>query len=245
MLFLPKKEIPLRDFIPHNYIDIHSHILPGIDDGVKTIYEAAFLIEKFASLGIKKIITTPHIMQQVWPNTSEIITQKLSEIQALVNTLDIPSIEILAGAEYMLDDLFQQRLKNKDILPIANTYVLIEMSTFSAPLNLNELLFEIKLAGYTPLLAHPERYTFYNSIKEFEALKRQGVLFQMNLLSLSGYYEAKVKETAIKLMNAGFMDFTGSDIHNNHQFETLEKGFPSKLIKKLLPIMQRNRFFNR
>lgn len=243
MQFLSKKEIPFKDIIPTGYVDIHSHLLANIDDGVKTVYQSAYIIEQLQNIGLKKIITTPHVMQEVWPNTTETIQTKHLEICQILKSLNI-DIDLEVSAEYMLDDLFYNRIKEKDIIPLPNNHLLVEMSTFSPPINLNELLFEIKLAQYTPIMAHPERYTFYHDhMNKYDELKEQGFLFQLNLLSLSGYYGEKVKGIAIKLLNGGYFDYTGSDIHNYHQLEVLLKGFPSKYSKKVAKVMKNNAVF--
>ncbi|MBQ4802026.1 histidinol phosphatase [Aquimarina sp. MMG015] len=244
MHFLSKKEINLKEIIPQGYVDMHSHLLPNIDDGVKTVYQSAYIIEQFRNLGVKKIITTPHVMQEVWPNTSEIIKSKHQEMKRVLSTLDLDII-LEASAEYMLDDLFYQRIKANDIIPLHEKYILVEMSTFSAPINLNELLFEIKLAGFSPILAHPERYSFYQDhMDKYIELKESGFLFQLNLLSISGFYGEKVKNKSLKLLAEGFYDFAGSDVHNYHQFEILEKGFLPKNAEKISALMKKNRSFN-
>ncbi|MDH7446549.1 tyrosine-protein phosphatase [Aquimarina sp. 2201CG14-23] len=243
MHFLSKKEIPLKEILPQGYVDIHSHLLPNIDDGVKTVYQSAYIIEQFKKLGVKKIITTPHVMQDVWPNTSTIIRSKHTEMNHILNALDI-KVSLEVSAEYMLDDLFYQKVKEKDIIPLHDTYILVEMSTFNPPINLNEILFEIKLAGFTPILAHPERYTFYQDhINKFIDLKESGFLFQLNLLSVSGYYGEKVKNTAIKLLSENLLDFAGSDVHNYQQFEILEKGFLSRYADQISSLMKKNNVF--
>ncbi len=243
MHFLSKKEIHLREILPQNYVDMHSHLLPGIDDGVKTVYQSAYILEQFEKLGVQKIITTPHVMQDVWPNTSDIIESKLEEMQRALTSLDI-EVELKASAEYMLDDLFLQRMKDKDVIALGDKYLLVEMSTYNPPINLTEILFEIKLAGFTPILAHPERYSFYqNDLNKFIRLKESGFMFQLNLLSISGYYGDKVKQTAIKLLSENLFDFAGSDVHNYQQFEILEKGFPSKYASKVSEVMKKNSFF--
>ncbi|WP_062060320.1 tyrosine-protein phosphatase [Aquimarina longa] len=245
MQFLLNKKVPFKEIIPEDYIDIHSHLIPGIDDGVKTIYQSAYILEQFEKFGIKKVITTPHIMQDVWPNSSHTITNGLKELKEVLPPLGITKIELQASAEYMMDDLFYKRIKNNDILPLHKDFILVEMSTFSPPMNLSEILFEIKLAGYIPILAHPERYSFYqNDLKKYDKLKESGFLFQLNLLSLSGYYGEQIKSFGKKLIDLGYIDFTGSDIHNYHQLETLEKGFDSKMAKKITSLMKNNAIFS-
>lgn len=245
MQFLSKKEVPFRKIVPSGYVDIHSHLLPSIDDGVKTVYQSAYILEQFENHGIKKVITTPHVMQDVWPNSSHTITNSLKEVKEVLVPLGITKIEVQASAEYMMDDLFYERIKSNDILPLHKDYILVEMSTFSPPINLTEILFEIKLAGYIPILAHPERYTFYqNDLKKFDVLKNSGFLFQLNLLSLSGYYGEGIKLFAKKLVDNGYIDFTGTDVHNYHQLEVLEKGFDARIAKKITPLMENNMVFS-
>jgi tyrosine-protein phosphatase YwqE len=243
--FLSKKDVPFKEIVPNGYIDIHSHLLPGIDDGVKTIYQSGYILEQFESFGIKKVITTPHVMQDIWPNSSQTIISNLKKLKDSLTPLGIRNIELQAGAEYMIDDLFYERIKNNDILPLHNNYILVEMSTFAPPINLNEIVFEIKLAGYIPILAHPERYSFYqNDLKKYDILKKAGFLFQLNLLSMSGYYGDHIKFFAKKLINLGYIDFTGTDIHNYYQLQVLEKGFPDKVASKIIPLMKNNSKFS-
>ncbi len=245
MPFLSRKDIPLDEFIPDGYVDIHSHLLPGIDDGVKTIYQSAYILERFEKMGVKKVITTPHVIQDVWPNSSKTIQDGLVEIQDIIAPLGIKKLELQAGAEYMMDDLFYARLKEKDILTLHKNYILVEMSTFGPPMNIHEILFEIKLAGYIPILAHPERYSFYfENLKKFDELKRDGLLFQLNLLSVSGYYGDNVLAMAKKMINMGYIDFTGTDIHNYHQLGILEQGFQPKIAEKVSELMKNNAIFS-
>lgn len=245
MQLLTKKVIPFELVVPKGYVDIHSHILPGIDDGAKTIYQSAFIVESFKNMGIKKMIATPHVIQDVWKNTTEIINSKLVEVRETLDGLDIKGIKVHASAEYMMDDMFYKRLKKKDILPLYDKFILVEMSTYGPPINLKEIVFEIRLAGFIPILAHPERYTFYNNeISKFEELKTLGFMFQLNLLSLSGYYGDTIKSFALKLLRLGYYDFSGSDVHNYYQLNELEKGFDEKISIDLEDLLQQNKIFS-
>ncbi len=245
MNFLSRKKLSFAEIIPKGYVDIHSHLLANVDDGVETVYQSAYIIEQLTAIGVTKIITTPHVMQEVWPNTTHDLQNKLERMRAVLHALKI-QVDLETSAEYMLDDLFYERLQAKDILPLPKSHILVEMSTFNPPINLKELLFEIKLAGFTPVLAHPERYAFYNtSLKSYTSLKKQGVLFQVNLLSLTGFYGDTVKNMAFKLLNEGFIDFTGSDIHNYKQLEALtEHKFSNKQGIAIQSTMQNNRLFS-
>ncbi|TYP75170.1 tyrosine-protein phosphatase [Aquimarina intermedia] len=244
LFFLKKKNIPFKDLIPEGFVDIHSHLLPGIDDGVKTISQSAYIIESLEQMGVEKIITTPHVMQDVWPNTSSIIRDKLRTMQEALASLKLDKIPLLASAEYMMDDAFLKRIQVKDILPLYDSYVLVEMSTFSAPINLSEMIFQIKVAGYSPILAHPERYAFYHDdFSKYEDLKTSGFDFQLNLLSLSGHYGKKVQKVAVHLLKKGYIDFVGSDIHNYQHLHTIQKGFSPKLSALIEPILSKNCVF--
>ena len=186
MLFFKKKEIPLTDLFSDNFVDIHSHLLPGIDDGAKDIEDSISLITKMHSYGIKNFITTPHVLGDVYPNSSETIKEKLAIVQSTLKERGYADIRFNAAAEYMLDEQFSKRLEADDILTLKDNFVLVEMSYFNAPYNLYEVLFEIQLKGYKPVLAHPERYNFYHQdFENYYKLKKAGCVFQLNLLSLT------------------------------------------------------------
>lgn len=245
MLFLSKKKVPLKELIPKDFIDIHSHLLPGIDDGAKTVYESIILIEKFEEIGIKNVITTPHIMQDVWPNENETINNALESVKKLLKKVYIEDFNISVAAEYMLDDLFTIRFEKKELLTLPGNSVLVEMSTFNAPYNLFETLFEIKLEGYSPILAHPERYYFYhNDYKQYELLKEKECKFQINLLSLTGHYGKEIQEVGIKLLEANMIDYVGTDVHHINHIQKLKEGFSPKISKMIEPIMDNNKVFN-
>jgi tyrosine-protein phosphatase YwqE len=188
VIFFKKNKAILQDIIPDNYIDIHSHVLPGIDDGAQTIEDTHFLINSMKSFGFSKIITTPHIFNHVWDNTKAKIqeTEKTTQTNLAENNIAIP---IQAAAEYLLDDHFASLFKKGEILTLKDNYVLVEMSYLNPPIHLYDLIFDLQVAGYKPVLAHPERYNFYHqNFNEYLKLKNAGCLFQVNLLSVVGYY---------------------------------------------------------
>ena len=224
MFFFKKKEIPLTDFFPQGFVDIHSHLLPGIDDGAKDLDESIALIEKMSSFGIKNFVTTPHILGDVYPNTPEIIKAKLKVVQKELIKRNMTDINIKAAAEYMLDEQFLELIENdQPLLTLNNNLVLVEMSYFSPPINLYDILFQLQLKGYKPVLAHPERYnTYHTKYNEFQKLKRAGCLFQLNLLSLTKHYGLGVKKTAEKLLKDNLYDFMGTDTHNNGHLELMK-----------------------
>lgn len=241
MIFLKKKTLSLTDFFPNGFVDIHSHLLPGIDDGAKDLDDAVALISKMASYGIKNIITTPHVLGSVYPNSTETIKEKLKKVKEALKNNGLHDISIRAAAEYMLDEQFSERIKNDDILTLKDNLVLVEMSYFSAPLNLFEILFELQLKGYKPVLAHPERYNFYhNNFKMYNKLKKTGCLFQLNLLSLTEQYGKNVQKISIKLLNENMYDFVGTDTHHQNHLELLKKISTLKNYQKLERILNNN-----
>lgn len=244
MFFFKKKEKQISDFFTDNFVDIHSHLLPGIDDGAKDLNKSIELIKKMNLLGIKNFITTPHVLGDVYPNSSETIKAKLVEVKKELNRLDLNDINISAAAEYMLDEQFLELLKKDDILTLKNNYILVEMSYFNPPINLYEILFEIQLKGYKPILAHPERYNFYhNEFDNYYKLKKAGCLFQLNFLSLSLQYGKYVQKTSHKLLNLDMYDFIGSDTHHSKHLDILENILTKKNKLKLESLLKRNSQF--
>jgi len=239
MFFFTKKKPFLADIIPDNYIDIHSHLLPGIDDGAKDLAHTETLIKSLQELGFKKMITTPHIMQYVWENNPEIITAKKETV--LENT----NAKLNAAAEYMMDEGFISLFKNEKLLTLKDNYVLVEMSYLNAPLNLYEVLFELQVAGYKPVLAHPERYNFFHQKpQEYEKLKKAGCVFQLNLLSAIGYYGKPVLQCADELLAKGLIDFVGSDVHHERHIEGFKKEILLKNHEILKQTAPNNSFFD-
>lgn len=234
MLFFKKKEIPLTEIFTDDFIDIHSHLLPGIDDGAKNLDNSLELILKMYSYGIKNFITTPHVLGDVYPNSSETIKEKLEEVRKELLKRGYNDIKIDASAEYMMDEQFSKRLAKKDILPLKDNYILVEMSYFNAPINLYEILFEIQLKGYKPVLAHPERYNFlHNDLENYYKLKKAGCLFQLNLLSLTEQYGKNVQKISNELLKQDLYNFVGSDTHHKQHLQLLQKIATVKNLKKI------------
>jgi protein-tyrosine phosphatase len=243
MLFF-KKKIPLTDFFTDGFVDIHSHVLPGIDDGAKDMDTSIALLLKMASYGIKNFITTPHVLGSVYPNSSEVIKQQLAAVKKELEKRNIKGISIQAAAEYMLDEEFSALLDQKDILVLKDNYILVEMSYFSAPINLYELLFKIQLKGYKPVLAHPERYNFYHTdFKSYYKLKQAGCLFQLNLLSLTDQYGKGVQKTSEKLLKENLYDFVGTDTHHQNHLALLPKIGTKKTFAKIKHLLNNNKKF--
>lgn len=241
MFFLKKKKIPLTELFPTNFVDIHSHLLPGIDDGAKDLNKSIELIEKMSSYGIKNFITTPHVLGDVYPNSTATIKEKLIEVQNELKNRNISDVTISAAAEYMMDEQFSKRLENDDILTLKDNYVLVEMSYFNAPFNLYEILFEIQLKGYKPVLAHPERYNFFHSdFQNYYKLKQAGCIFQLNLLSLTPQYGKNVQKISSKLLTENMYDFVGTDTHHHRHLDLLTEIGTEKTKQSILHLLENN-----
>tara|TARA_R110002126_G_scaffold286935_1_gene439217 strand:+ start:1964 stop:2710 length:747 start_codon:yes stop_codon:yes gene_type:complete len=242
MFFLKGKTIPLDEFFPKGFIDIHSHLLPGVDDGATDLDTSMALIQRMSSFGIKNFITTPHILGDVYPNTPAIINNKLAVVKKELANRNITDISIATAAEYMLDEQFSELLEqDAPLLTLKDNLVLVEMSYFSPPINLFEILFQMQLKGYKPILAHPERYSSYHrDPRIYQKLKTAGCLFQLNLLSLTEHYGIGVQKTAYKLIDENRYDFVGTDTHHENHLQLLQKIATKKNFKKIAPIMERN-----
>jgi tyrosine-protein phosphatase YwqE len=234
----------LRDLIPDNHVDIHSHLLPGIDDGATTIEETEKLILGLQEVGFKKFITTPHVMGEVWNNSrNQIVENEKSTIQEF--TIPINNHSFKAAAEYMIDAEFRELIKKEKLLTLKDNYVLVEISYLNPPIQLYDILFELQVAGYLPILAHPERYNFYHhSLSDYKKLKQVGCLFQLNMLSTTGYYGERITIIADNLLKNGLIDFIGSDVHHLRHIESINKKIVLKNYNYLLPVFQNNFIFD-
>ncbi len=219
------------------WVDLHSHLLPGLDDGVHSFDEAEEIIRMFHALGYKKLITTPHVISDSYRNTSEAILAKLAELNAWLSKKQI-AIEIGAAAEYYLDEeLVEQVEQKKPLLTFGNRYVLFEINFMVAPLNLKEFIFLLTTQGYKPVLAHPERYVFLQQNPEkLNDLVNRGVLFQLNINSLSGYYSKPAQVLARKLIENKLVHFVGSDCHHISQASLLKEALQTDLYQKALSL---------
>lgn len=202
--------------------DIHSHLIPGIDDGSPDMETSIALIRRFIELGYKKIVTTPHIMSDYYKNTPEIILKGLDDVRNELVKQNI-NFDISAAAEYNLDDGLDELIKTKQILTFGDNHVLFELPFISEPRNFQEIVFNFQMAGYKPILAHPERYTYwYDNFEKYEELKAKGILLQMNLLSLTGHYSPQTKKIAEKMVDANLVDAVGTDCHRIEHLMTIE-----------------------
>jgi protein-tyrosine phosphatase len=211
-------------------VDVHSHLLPGLDDGVKSFDEAIEILERLQLLGYKKAITTPHIYPEVYPNTPEEITSKFQELESLLKAKGL-TIQIAFAAEYFMDHSFLEGItKGGKILTFDNKYVLFETPFYSKPLIFDEVIFQLKAKGYVPVLAHPERYHYFDDdLNWLQNLSERGVLFQVNLPSIEGVYGEEVKKRALKMIKESKVHFFGSDIHRLKQLPVIEKVLKMRL----------------
>jgi protein-tyrosine phosphatase len=231
MLFSRKNKV-LSD-LSWLHTDMHSHLVPGIDDGSPDLSTSISLIKGLHSLGYKKIITTPHILWEIYPNTHDRIVDGITEVRKAIQLEGI-EVELHAAAEYFIDEHFEQELKNKvPLLTLSANMVLVEFSMLNAPMDLQEVLFEMQIQNYQPVIAHPERYTYLARKKEFfDELKNAGCYFQLNLLALTGYYGSPVQELADYLLKKNYYDLAGTDLHHARHLAALQK-IPSAALKKL------------
>jgi protein-tyrosine phosphatase len=213
--------------------DMHSHLIPGIDDGSPDIETSLHLIRGMCDLGYKKLITTPHIMWDMYKNSRDIILSKVEELQQAVTQQGI-DVEIKAAAEYFLDDHVSGLLKTKQpLLTIAENLVLVEFSLASQPLDYKEVLFELQLLGYQPVIAHPERYIYGNNREFYIELKDAGYYFQANILSFGNFYGRAVMDQANYLAKKEYYDFAGTDLHNFRHLEALHSPSITTPLKRL------------
>lgn len=231
--FRKKKQIPDLSGIS---TDMHSHLLPGIDDGSPDPETSVFLIKDLLELGYKKFITTPHIMWDLYQNTPETIQASYVVLLDALSKEGL-KVDIRPAAEYYLDDHFSQLLDKKvPLLTLKDNLVLVEFSFVNAPFNLQEMLFKLQLAGYQPVLAHPERYIYLKANKEFyDTLKDAGCLFQLNILSLTNYYGKAPAELANYLIKKDYISFIGTDLHHErHAMALYHAGGAMESIQRLL-----------
>ncbi|UGS24189.1 tyrosine-protein phosphatase [Flavobacterium channae] len=243
MLSLFKSKPKLAELIPSGYVDIHSHVLPGIDDGAQNIADTEFLLKEMKQLGFSKVITTPHTMKNVWDNTTDSIRNTHVLVQKELPELS-KKVALECASEYFLDENLMQLAQQESLLTLKDNVILIEMSYLNAPIQLYDFLFELQLKGYQLVLAHPERYNYFHSNKkEFAKLKKAGCLFQLNLLATVGYYGKNVAETADYLLKEDLYDFVGSDIHHKNHVAAFQNKVIIKNHKTLEETMTKNVFF--
>jgi tyrosine-protein phosphatase YwqE len=214
--------------------DIHSHFIPGIDDGSQSLAQSMELLEAMHALGYRKVITTPHSMADGYRNPTEVILGGLEKLRAEVARVGL-DIRVEAAAEYYLDHELERKVAAGDVLTFGNKLLLFELPFISEPNMLLQVIFQMQTQGYRPVLAHPERYAFwYTDFSKYERLKERGVLFQLNLVALSGAYGPQARQIAERLIDAGAYELLGSDCHNMNHVEAIRNTLTRPDLHKLI-----------
>ena len=235
MIFnLFKSKPTLKDLIPKGFIDIHSHILPGIDDGAENIEESLRLITEMKKLGFSKIIGTPHTYPGLYDNTNNSIKKSYEKVSKKLNS----EIKLNYASEYMIDGSLINKANERSLLCVKKNLVLIELSYLSESNKFSEIIFHLFLNNYIPILAHPERYNYWNK-KKLLNVKKKGVKFQLNLLSITGYYGKEALHKANFLLENNMIDFVGSDIHNQKHINEFYSKIKINKTKKLEEVLQK------
>jgi len=215
-------------------VDVHSHILPGIDDGSPDIESSIKIIEGLKNFGFQKVIMTPHIMSDLYVNTPETIKNAYQELQNAIKDKNI-DIEIDYAAEYLLDGGLLEHAKTHGLIPVSDNYVLIELPYFSKPPKIFEVIFEIESMGYKIILAHPERYImWHNDFSKFEELKKRNVFFQLNIMTFADIYPYPTRKIAEKLIKNDMVEFLGTDVHNTLQYKIIKQALYDKHLYNLI-----------
>ncbi len=224
----PKAEVHYYPPFEAIEVDIHAHLLPNVDDGAPNMDVAVALISEMADLGFKKLITTPHI-SDLYPNEPKTLLEGLERLKKQLKREQI-DVEMGLAAEYMINDVFEQKVRaNEPLLTLPDNYILVELSHMSEPVNLYQVLELLSERGYKPVLAHPERYRYYNNnLAQYQKLINYGCHLQVNVLSLDGYYGRMVSDCAWALINNYMIEFIGSDFHHQRHISTLRNHLSAK-----------------
>jgi tyrosine-protein phosphatase YwqE len=238
MFWISKKTVSYNEVWKNGFVDIHNHLLPGIDDGSDSIAKTLSMVEGMQELGITEAIATPHTYPGLWPNTKNTISEAYGTVPH----------DFITGfsSEYFADSSLVNLMNTDNLLPLKNNHLLIEFSMMSPPITgLMDILFGLKLKGYQLLLAHPERYLYWDkNLVHFEELKSFDLEFQLNAMSLLGYYGEKCKKMAERLLENDFYDFLGTDFHHNrHIHYTANHTFSEKYFQKIMHLVTANQQF--
>lgn len=234
MFSIFRKRTFLADFL-EGLTDMHCHLLPGIDDGAANEKIALEMIKKYTELGYVGAIATPHIMDGMYQNNSQKITQTLNAFKLIKAEQGFENFFVNAAAEYMMDQGFDGLLESKDFLPIYNNKVLVEMSYYQRNIYVETQIFNLQQKGFEPILAHPERYFYLTKPDHVLEFQKKGCDLQLNILSLSGHYGPAVLKQSHYLLTHNHYDFIGTDAH---RVEHLEKIKGITLSKKMIPSIQ-------
>lgn len=213
--------------------DLHSHLIPEIDDGSKSMTQSIEMIKELKNLGFKKLITTPHTMSHRFPNTKDDILRKFDLLKEEVSKQNI-DICLEVASEYYYDEHFFELIKNKELLTFGDNYVLFELSYTTPVFGIEQTIYELLKAGYKPVLAHPERYTYFSqNLEKYNQIKEAGLSFQINVNSTNNFYGKNVKKAVEYLINNGLVDFVGSDTHRPNYVDALKESINSKIFRKI------------
>lgn len=223
--------------------DIHCHILPGIDDGSPDADTSLHLIERMASWGINRIIASPHVTDETFENSRETVTPALEALRQAMNRTGC-TMPVGHSAEYRIDELLMRNIEQQTLMPYPNNYLLIENSYLQEPWNLDQLIFDLQVRGIKPIMAHPERFTYYHGRRQrYHELHQAGALFQINVLSLAGYYGKPERQIAEYLIEHDLVDFCGTDLHHDKHADCIESYLGSSDAGKHARALQ-NRIYN-
>jgi protein-tyrosine phosphatase len=241
--WLKKKKEPEFNFSTIG-VDMHSHILPGIDDGARNLESSLMLARRFQELGFRKLIATPHIMADYFRNTPATVHKALDILREGLAKNQI-NLELEAAAEYYLDETLENKIEKKEVLTFGEKkFLLFELSYINAPHNLFEVIAKMQDAGYQPVLAHPERYPYYySSIETYEQIRNTGCMLQLNTISLTGYYGKGAKQIAEELVDNFCIDFIGSDMHHVRHADALKESLNLERLQRILSQPQINNLF--
>lgn len=222
--------------------DIHSHLIPGIDDGSQSLEESIELIKQLHQLGFSKIITTPHILHGTYDNGPNTILPGLEKLRIALQEQSIP-VEIHAAAEYYYDEYLIDQVVAKTAMTFPGNFLLFELPTMNGPADLKDTIFKMTSNAYRPILAHVERYPYLydRGLDELAELRNMGVLLQVNIGTFAGVYKEQLKRFAHELVKAEMLDFIGSDLHGERHIGYLKMALKDK---KFVHILKNYRFLN-
>ncbi len=218
------------------YVDCHCHILPGVDDGVRSVEDSLKILSAYHDAGVSEVWLTPHVMEDC-PNAPDALRERFEYLKTAIDEKGVEVPVLHLAAENMMDGLFSDRLAQNDVLVHFPRHLLVETSYYNPPFDLDGILRSVRSKGYFPILAHPERY-LYMADKDYENLKSDGVKFQLNLSSLVGFYGNTARKKALKLLSRGYYDYTGTDLHRYSMLEAyLEAQVDEKVLLKVRDVI--------
>ncbi|HWB62646.1 MAG TPA: CpsB/CapC family capsule biosynthesis tyrosine phosphatase [Chitinophagales bacterium] len=215
--------------------DMHSHLIPGIDDGAKTMEDTIALLQGLKELGFKKIVTSPHVMADGYTNSTETIIKGRDAVREAIKQNNI-DIEFDAAAEYNIDESLYPKIEKKDLLTFTRNYILVEMPFLAKPTIMGDIVYKLQTAGYNVVLAHPERYSYFHEkdFHTYHSLKDKNIFFQINIASLCGAYGKGARYTAIRMINEHMVNFVGTDLHGANHLNILRECLKERYLEKIL-----------